>query len=184
MYEYLLKNSYIALPSFDTEVFKRSVKTTLESLKIELLNFTSLNLDEKKMVLEWRNHPNIRRWMFTQEEITLEDHFKYIESLQSKGDRAYFLVKRDSQAIGVIDFPNIDRKATSTEFGIYADPQIKGVGKFLMENIIKYAFEHLDVETLISEVFEENISAIKLYRRYNFRDTGTREINNKKVLQM
>jgi UDP-2,4-diacetamido-2,4,6-trideoxy-beta-L-altropyranose hydrolase/UDP-4-amino-4,6-dideoxy-N-acetyl-beta-L-altrosamine N-acetyltransferase len=184
MYAYLIKNSYTALPSFDTKAFKISVKTTLESLKIELLNFTSLTLDEKKMVLTWRNHPNIRKCMFTQDKIKLENHLKYIELLKAKDDRVYFLVKRGFQPIGVIDFTNIDHQAKTTEFGIYANPQIKGIGKFLMESIIAYAFGHLHVKTLISEVFEENISAIKLYRRYNFRDTRTRKVNNKKVLQM
>ena len=63
--------------------------------------------------------------MFTQEIISLDDHLNYIESLEEREDRAYFLVKKASQAIGVIDFTNIDYESKRTEFGIYCESSIK-----------------------------------------------------------
>ena len=184
MYKYLCEHNYLALETFNPIVLKNKFETLLNQQEVKLINFIDLSLDEKKMVLEWRNHPNIQKWMFTQEAIILEDHLNYIDSLSSREDRAYFLVKRDSENIGVIDFTNIDQNTKRAELGIYANPTIKGVGSFLMTSIIDYAFNTLCINTLISEVFEENRQALKLYKRYGFKETSTKETNNKNVLHM
>jgi len=184
MYKYLAKNDYMILENFNTIDLKSKIERFLDDTEMELVNFINLSSDEKKMVLAWRNHPDIRKWMFTQETISLDNHLKYIESLNEREDRAYFLVKKDSQAIGIIDFTNIDHESKRTEFGIYSNPTLKSVGNFLMESIIDHAFNVLKVNTLISEVFEENIPAIKLYKRYNFRNIVTQKVNDKNVIYM
>ncbi|ELR6074153.1 UDP-4-amino-4,6-dideoxy-N-acetyl-beta-L-altrosamine N-acetyltransferase, partial [Campylobacter jejuni] len=78
----------------------------------------------------------------------------------------YFLVFQDEQIIGVIDFVNITTK--SCEFGLYAKPDLKGVGQILMNEIIKYAFESLKVNTLKAYVFKSNHKALKLYQQNHF----------------
>ena len=57
---------------------------------IKLLNFIDLKLEEKEMILKWRNHPEIRKWMYNQDEIKLEEHLSFIESLNTKEDKFYF----------------------------------------------------------------------------------------------
>ena len=183
MYQYLNQYHYAVLEKFDTsDLFKKIQKIT--SKEIEHVNFTSLSLDEKKMILEWRNHPNIRQWMFTNESISLNDHLKYIDSLNTRDDRSYFLIKKASKPIGIMDFTNIDHLNKTTEFGLYADPALKGVGNQLMESVINYAFNTLDLKKLIAEVFEENHAAIKLYKRYNFKEVTVKQVNNKNVIHM
>ena len=184
MYRYLVNNSYTVLHKFNEIDLRNKVENFLESTPIELINFIDLTVDDKKMILRWRNHPNIRKWMFTQETINLVDHLNYIDSLNSREDRVYFLVKKGSQTIGVIDFTNIDHENKKAEFGIYGNPELRRVGRILMENIIDYGFNVLKVETLVSEVFEDNISAIKLYKRYNFKYIATKYINGRDIIQM
>lgn len=184
MYKYLAKKNYFVLDKFNQKKIKSKIELLLKSTEIEIVNFTKLSLEEKKMVLEWRNHPQIRKWMFTNEIISLGDHLSYIESLGTREDRAYFLVKKSTQAIGVIDFTNIDRKSKRAELGTYSNPEVKGVGNILMDAIINYAFSTLSIETLISQVYEENQSAIKLYKRYNFKTSSTTQRNQKQVCHM
>ncbi len=184
MYKYLVKHDYLALEKFNATDLKNKIENILDGEKIELVNFIDLSLDEKKMVLDWRNDTNIRKWMFTQEIISLDDHLDYIESLNTRKDRVYFLVKKASQMIGVIDFPNIDYEGKRTEFGIYTNPALRGVGNVLMESIIDYAFNTLKVNTVISEVFEDNISAIRLYKRYDFKSMEIKKVNDKNVIYM
>jgi UDP-4-amino-4,6-dideoxy-N-acetyl-beta-L-altrosamine N-acetyltransferase len=137
-------------------------------MTIELINFIDLSLEEKKMVLEWRNHNSIRRYMYNQEIISLENHLKYIESLKKSRDKRYFLVKREDSYLGVIDFTNI--KKDSCHFGLYSKPNLKGVGDTLLQTIIDYAFNNLKTQTLKLEVLESNIRAIKLYKRFKFKE--------------
>ena len=184
MYKYLVKHDYLVLEKFNATDLKNKIENMLDSAKIELVNFTDLSLDEKKMVLDWRNDPNIRKWMFTQEIISLDNHLDYIESLDARKDRVYFLVKKASQMIGVIDFTNIDYEGKRTEFGIYTNPALRGVGNVLMESMIDYAFNTFKVNTVISEVFEDNISAIRLYKRYDFKSMEIKKVNDKNVIYM
>ena len=184
MYKYLKENDYLVLETFNSIELKEKLETLLNRQEVKCVNFVDLSLDEKKMVLEWRNHPNIQKWMFTQEPLSLQDHLNYIDSLSSREDRAYFLVKRDSENIGVIDFTNIDHNMKTAELGIYANPAIKGVGRLLMIEIIDYVFNTLHIDTLISEVFEENELALKLYKRCGFKVISVKETNNKNVLHM
>lgn len=184
MYKYLSQKDYLVLENFNALDLKSKIEKFLDGEKKELVNFIDLSLNDKKMVLEWRNHPNIRKWMFTQERISLDDHLNYIQSLDTREDRVYFLVKKALQNIGVIDFTNIDHKNKKTEFGVYTNPILKGIGDLLMESIIDYAFNILEVNTLISEVFEDNMAAIKLYKRYNFKVLEIKQVNNKNVINM
>ena len=119
-----------------------------------------------------------------QETISLGEHLNYISSLSMKKDRYYFLVKYKDEHIGVIDFTNIDYKNKITKFGLYVKPETKGFGSLLMILIINYSFFSLKIDRLNAEVFSENIQAFKLYKKFNFKEVGSKLINNKKVIFM
>ena len=150
---------------------------------IKLLNFIDLELEEKEMILKWRNHPEIRKWMYNQDEIKLEEHLRFIDSLKSRKDKLYFLVKKEDEFIGVIDFTQLVEKK-SVHMGIYSNPKIKGNGKILLNKIIDYSFNNLKVKRIFSEVFAENKKAHNLYKKFNFKDISEKIVNNKKVFCM
>ena len=150
---------------------------------IQLLNFIDLELEEKEMILKWRNHPEIRKWMYNQDEIKLEEHLGFIESLKSRKNKLYFLVKKEDEFIGVIDFTQLVDKE-SVHMGIYSNPNIKGNGKILLNKIIDYSFNNLKVERIFSEGLMENEKAYILYKSFNFKDIFEKTINNKKVICM
>jgi UDP-4-amino-4,6-dideoxy-N-acetyl-beta-L-altrosamine N-acetyltransferase len=151
---------------------------------INLKSFTELSLLEKKIVLEWRNNFNIRKWMYNSNVISLDEHFAYIDRLSSSKDKVYFLVQNKNEDIGVIYLTNIDYPQKEANFGLYSKPNLKGVGSFLMSEIIKYAFNYLKIERLIAEVFNDNDKAISLYQKYNFKSFSKKIINNQEIIYM
>jgi UDP-4-amino-4,6-dideoxy-N-acetyl-beta-L-altrosamine N-acetyltransferase len=154
------------------------------SNNIDLINFTDLTLEEKKMILSWRNHPTIKQWMYNYDDILLQNHLNFIETLIDCTDRFYFLVKRDDDYIGVIDFTNIDKKSKSSEFGLYSNIELKGMGNLLLNSICEYGFNTLKLDRLIAEAFIENEKAIFLYRSFNFKEVGKKIVNNREVICM
>jgi len=138
--------------------------------QLVLKNFTTLSNDEKEMVLQWRNHPSIRRWMYQKKPIAKEEHFNYIDSLKSRDDRCYFLVEKDKAPIGVIDFTALDKEKKSAEIGLYGVPSKQGVGKYLMDAILEYGFRQMHLKRLFANVYKENEKAIRLYQKYGFRE--------------
>ena len=150
---------------------------------IKLINFIDLSQDEKKMILEWRNRLDIQKWMYTQNDISLEGHLDFIDSLKTIKDKLYFLVKKDDIYIGVIDFTQI-KPNESLHMSIYTNPDLKGYGKILLETIIYFSFEILKVEKIFSEVYFENERAFSLYKIYGFKEYSYKIVNDKRVICM
>lgn len=151
---------------------------------ISLINFTNLTLEEKKMVLFWRNHPTIKQWMYNNDDIILENHLNFIETLKDCTDKLYFLVKQNDDYVGVVDFTKIDKESKTSEFGLYANIELKGLGNILLNSVCEYGFNTLNINKLIAEVFEENKKAINLYKKFNFQEIAKKIVNNRKVICM
>lgn len=153
-------------------------------MSINCVNFTTLNEAQKAMILEWRNHPDIRAYMYNTGEISQEEHFAFIESLKRREDKRYFLVQQEGENIGVIDFTDIT--PSSATMGIYANPYLsqKGIGSVLLQAIVDYAFDILKVQTLKAEVFATNAKAKALYEKFGFCAMSQRSVNNKEVICM
>jgi UDP-4-amino-4,6-dideoxy-N-acetyl-beta-L-altrosamine N-acetyltransferase len=129
--------------------------------------FQDLSLEEKKEVLEWRNHPEIRKWMLNKEKINFDEHLKFIENLE-KSDKIYIKVGD----FGVVNFT---LKNGYVEFGLHKNPAKKGVGRKLMEFGINYAFDKLKVSKIILYVYENNKKAVNLYKRFGFKQTDKKD---------
>ncbi|EAH5992037.1 UDP-4-amino-4,6-dideoxy-N-acetyl-beta-L-altrosamine N-acetyltransferase [Campylobacter jejuni] len=128
-------------------------------------DFITLNLDKLKLVWQWRNDESVGQFMLNKS-IKFKEHLNFIEQLKTSKDKKYFLLFKENQAFGVIYFNNITNQ--TCEFGLYAKPNLKGVGQILMNEIIKYAFENLKVNTLKAYVFKDNRKALKLYQQNHF----------------
>ncbi len=128
-------------------------------MKKKLTKFQDLSLEEKKEVLNWRNHPEIRKWMLDKNKISLKNHLNFIENL--KEDKIYLKV----EDLGVINFKILGQKA---ELGLHKNPEKNKVGKILLNEAIEYAFNKLNAKKIILYVFGDNIKAINLYKKFGF----------------
>jgi UDP-4-amino-4,6-dideoxy-N-acetyl-beta-L-altrosamine N-acetyltransferase len=139
-----------------------------ENSGIILTNFISLTTDELKEILEWRNNELVREQMFTNEEISLEQHLSFIDSLKNSQDKLYFKVQWKDKSIGVIDYYNINR--TSAFGGFYLQPSLMGSawGIYLEYIYLEYAFEFLQINELYGEILESNESSIKVHLFFHF----------------
>ncbi|MFH0708574.1 MAG: UDP-4-amino-4,6-dideoxy-N-acetyl-beta-L-altrosamine N-acetyltransferase [Pseudomonadota bacterium] len=145
---------------------------------MQLLNFTTLEPFQHEMVLSWRNHSDIRKWMIQQKEISPQEHLNFIQSLKQRDDKWYFLVHDENCYLGVI---NLHRLTTSTaELGIYANPDLRGVGKILMTQLIDFAIT-LGVSKLIANVINHNVRACHLYQQFAFMETTKATLNEIKM---
>ncbi|HFU76356.1 MAG TPA: UDP-2,4-diacetamido-2,4,6-trideoxy-beta-L-altropyranose hydrolase, partial [Arcobacter sp.] len=184
MVEYLHQKNAMVLHEFNVKQLKLLVEELIAKYYTSLINFIHLSEYEKEMILNWRNDNTVSKWMLTQDKISLDEHLAYIDSLSSREDRLYFLVKKQDEAIGIIDFTDIDFTNSKVECGLYAKPNLKGVGGVLMSRIIDYAFNVLNMKTLIAEVFDNNKAAIKLYQKYRFREMRKDTLGTRVIMHM
>lgn len=137
---------------------------------LELINFTDLTDEQILMILRWRNDERVAKFM-KNKSVSEQEHRNFISNLKNDETKRYFLVKDSKDYIGVIDFVGI--AADSCEFGIYANPELKG--KILMQTIVEYAAKTLKVGELKSCVYNENEKAIALYRKFGLEIYGRDE---------
>jgi UDP-4-amino-4,6-dideoxy-N-acetyl-beta-L-altrosamine N-acetyltransferase len=99
-----------------------------KGLKIEnvtLKNFISLSNEEMEIIRRIRNHPEVKKWMFSDHEITEKEHQKFIKSLKKDKQNLYFLVLQDNLYLGVIYLNRIDFKNRHAFLGLYKNPKKK-----------------------------------------------------------
>ncbi len=124
-------------------------------------SFTTLSLDEKLMVLRERNHPDVKKWMFTKEDIKEEEHLSFIEGLKSRDDAFYWLMKYDGKPVGVLSIIHCDLNEEEGEPGYYlfASEQDAGNGLEMQYCYKKFFFEILGVKKLIGHLLYGNTNA-------------------------
>jgi UDP-4-amino-4,6-dideoxy-N-acetyl-beta-L-altrosamine N-acetyltransferase len=143
-------------------------------MNVVLTSFPDLSEDKKRMVLSWRNHPEIRKWMVTRESIALSAHLAFIERLRSDTANEYYLVSDErGTELGVISFTEIIPKLSAMP-GLYKNPHCeeRGVGQRLMAAIDAHAIQTLQLTELRLQVLRSNERAIALYQRSGYQQCG------------
>jgi len=153
---------------------------------VELLNYCELTKEQSLEVLQMRNHYDVRKWMFNDNEILEEEHMGFIKSLAKCSTKLYFLVIQGKQQVGVINFTNISESDSSAELGIYANlnATIKGKGSILLNSAIEYSKKYMHLDNLNLEVFPDNKRAINLYEKFGFSQLGFSKHQNNDVVKM
>jgi len=124
-------------------------------------NFITLSLEEKLMILRERNHPDVKKWMFTKNDILEEDHLAYIESLKTRNDAYYWLMEYDRKPVGVLSIIHCDLQKEEGEPGYYlfASQQDTGNGLEMQYCYKKLFFDILGIQKLVGHVLYGNTNA-------------------------
>ncbi len=120
--------------------------------------FQDLSFEEKKEVLEWRNHPEIGKWM-------VDKKLNINNEIIKLGDIGVITIKYFKEYVYL---------------GIFKNPLKHGVGGKMMEFALKYIFEVLKKSKIIVYVKENNKKAIHLYKKFGFEKVD----NYKNIIKM
>ncbi len=144
-----------------------------EEQEILFIHFSKLDKSLAREVLVWRNHPEVRRWMYNKDVISEEDHFEFLQKLPSQRHRYYWLVKEGNKDLGVIDLSNC--KEGESEWGFYLNPKYIGGGKAirLFHHALHFFFQKIRLNKvygyvacantnslLLNELFEMKLAAL------------------------
>jgi len=139
-------------------------------------NFIMMNDDEKRMVLKWRNDDSVRRWMYSAKQATEEEHFNYINTLEGRDDRWYWIVYREDLPVGVLVLALHDREKEFYEHGIYMNPELYGEGFGLFKEINYFMFYVLGIKKICGSAQTDNKDALYLDLFFGMKFTDKRTI--------
>ncbi len=123
-------------------------------------------------VLVWRNHPEIRRYMFTQHEISPEEHVRWFSKMLQDSERNLFIFEIDTTPVGFINIHKIASGGIA-EWGFYVAPDApKGTGRSLGKAVLKYAFETEALHKLCAKALAFNDRSIRFHLNLGFHREG------------
>lgn len=140
--------------------------------------------EDAQHMIEWFSDPGTLRWFPMCDETEVKDSanrwvgfYRYKCSLTA-------VVNGTPAGIATLYLQPYRRLAHQCEFGIIVgkDFQGKGVGSYLLEELMRLAKNNFSIELLHLQVYAEN-PAMRFYKRYGFREYGrqTRWIKEEKV---
>lgn len=132
------------------------------------------------MVLAWRNHSDVRRFMFTQHEITLAEHSRWFERASQDHTRRLLIIEENGDAIGYVQFINVGPQGIA-EWGFYARPDsTKGTGLKLGIAALDHGFRMLKLHKVCGQAIASNTASIRFHERLGF--TREAELRDQKFI--
>jgi UDP-4-amino-4,6-dideoxy-N-acetyl-beta-L-altrosamine N-acetyltransferase len=146
--------------------------------KTLLREITKCTEEQKKAVRDIRNQDSVRKSMYTEHEISLDEHLAWVECLRSDKRQIVFVVLVDEVVSGVVSVNAIDRLHLKSDWAFYLDANVRGgLGAALEFGLIDFVFEKLGLEKLNCEVIEVNEAVVKLHKKFGFVEEGFRREN-------
>ena len=124
--------------------------------------------DDLLMVLAWRNHADVRRYMFTQHEISLDEHRNWFAKAIQDPSRCLLIAEQGKQAIGYAQFSKV-ADGSIADWGFYVRPGApKKTGRKLGVMALNYAFGPLKLHKVCGQAIATNQASITFHQRLGF----------------
>ena len=131
---------------------------------ISFINYIELKDEQLHQILNWRNHPDIRKWMYNAEPISMKDHIEFCSKLSQSTNKGYWLVQIDNQNIGTVNINPFDSTKNEAEWGFFLNPEFfkSDYSLTLFFYTVKLFLEEFNLNALSGFVKKTNASAIAL----------------------
>jgi UDP-4-amino-4,6-dideoxy-N-acetyl-beta-L-altrosamine N-acetyltransferase len=146
---------------------------------IELEQLIYLNTEVQLKILDIRNEESVRKWMYTDSIIGIDEHLSWIEKLKRDDINIEFVIMYNNSPVGTLSIASIDIQNRKANFGICLTQayQGSGLGVIIEYAFINFYFDSLMFEKLNAEVIEGNSGVLNIHRGFFFKEEGFRRSN-------
>ena len=126
------------------------------------------------LMLDWRNRPEIARWMYTDHQITAAEHDAWFDRIVASSAHVYWVISWQTEPVGVVHLIG-EPHGHRAEWGIYvAADKARGTGAAAGAAFLSldHAFRRIGVGRVTCEALAGNTRALALYQRVGFRREG------------
>lgn len=128
--------------------------------------------DDLERVLGWRNHPEVRRYMYTQHEIGLDEHRRWFERAAQDPARHLLVFEGDGVPRGFVNLHLIASGGVA-DWGFYVAPDApRGTGRLLGRTALQYAFAQAGLHKVCGQALAYNDRSIRFHLNQGFRQEG------------
>ncbi len=142
------------------------------------IRLRAIEAEDLPLLIKWRNDPTVYQYFFEHEPLSLEMQRRWFESFLKKGDEKFWIIETTSELkpIGTIGLVHIDWRNRKAEIGrilIYDDEyRHGGYGSEAECLVLRYGFDHINLNRIYCEVFADNERGIQIHKRFGFKEEG------------
>ena len=131
-----------------------------------------LTHQDLEQVLVWRNHPDVRRYMLTQHEISLEEHTRWFHRASQDPSRHLLLFENGAVPLGFVHIHQIAPGGVA-DWGFYVAPDApRGTGRQLGRAALHHAFVQAGLHKLCGQALASNERSIRFHLSQGFQQEG------------
>ncbi len=156
-----------------------AIQKTTGPKKINLIPLGDLSTELQLNVRNVRNEKEIRRWMYTDHIIGLNEHLDWINQIRNDKQKMVFVIMNEGvEILGIVSLNRVDTLHKSTDWAYYLTKSARGgLGSAIEYSFINFIFDKLDIQKLNCEVVAGNDAVIKLHKKFLFEEEGFRRSN-------
>lgn len=125
--------------------------------------------------VQWLNDPAVLEYFGSQVPLSLAQEEKWYEDMLRDPSFRAFAVEFEGQHVGGAGLSNIDGRNASAEVGLFIGlPEMwdRGLGFDVLNTLVRFGFEQMNLNRIYLRVFAGNERAIHLYEKAGFRHEG------------
>lgn len=123
-------------------------------------------------VLMWRNLPEVRRYMYTSHEITMDEHSRWFAAASVDPRKHLLIFEMDGQASGYVNFAEV-APGGIVDWGFYLAPTApRGSGRKLGQTALDHAFTKLSFHKVCGKALADNAASIRMHHALGFVQEG------------
>lgn len=131
-----------------------------------------MTVQDLGLVLSWRNHPEVRRYMYMQHEISLEEHANWFTRASQDPQKHLLVFEVDDRPLGFVKIQLIASGGIA-DWGFYLAPDApRGTGRKLGSSTLRYVFEFAKLHKLCGQVLAFNERSIQFHLSLGFEREG------------
>lgn len=131
-----------------------------------------MTAQDLERVLEWRNHPEVRRYMFTRHEIAPAEHAAWFERASRDASRHLLVFEADGVPMGFVNF-HAPGAGGIADWGFYLAPDApRGTGRKLGHAALGHAFGVAGLHKVCGEALAFNERSIRFHLNMGFVQEG------------
>jgi UDP-4-amino-4,6-dideoxy-N-acetyl-beta-L-altrosamine N-acetyltransferase len=129
--------------------------------------------DDLDLVRSWRNHTNVKRFLFTQDDISAEDHIAWYQRVQCDNSKNILIYTENDIPSGFVQFSGIRHQQKIVDWGFYIAPNSEpGTGTRMTTTALDFAFKQLQIHKVFAEILDSNAASIRLHHKLGFAQEG------------
>ncbi|MBN1472356.1 MAG: UDP-4-amino-4,6-dideoxy-N-acetyl-beta-L-altrosamine N-acetyltransferase [Syntrophaceae bacterium] len=141
----------------------------------DIFYLRSIRAEDKGKIYGWRNLPDVAKYMYTDHQITKEEHNHWFEQIINDKSRKYWIIVYDNEEVGLVNLYDIDTQNERCSWAFYItnlNLRGKGVGSLVEYHTLNHVFGRLRYNKLCCEVLIFNQSVIKMHKSFGFQQEG------------